>query len=125
MPISLKLSSRTLLDCDSEVIALGVTESPFDKQKALGVLDEALGKKLLSHAARMKFTGGGGQILDVPTFGQLPAGRVVLVGLGKPRRGGTDLATLRSLAATAARQALTATSLGLFLPDKVAGAEPL
>jgi leucyl aminopeptidase len=124
MPISLKLSSRTLLECDSEVIALGVTESPFDKQKALGVLDEALGKKLLPHAARMKFTGGGGQILDVPTFGQLPAGRVVLVGLGKPRRG-TDLATLRSLAATAARQALTATSLGLFLPDKVAGAESL
>ena len=124
MPLSLKLSSRTLLECDSEVIALGVTESPFDKQKALVQLDEALSKKLLAHAARMKFTGGNGQILDVATLGQLPSSRVVLVGLGKARRG-LDAAALRSFAATAARQALSANSLGVFLPDKTAGAETL
>jgi leucyl aminopeptidase len=124
MPLSLKLSSRTLLECDSEVIALGVMESPFDKQKALVQLDEALSKKLLPHAGRAKFTGGVGQVLDVPTLGQLPAGRVVLVGLGKAKRG-NDLATLRTLAATAARQAISAASLGLFPPDKTSGAEAL
>jgi leucyl aminopeptidase len=124
MPLSLKLSSRTLLESDSEVIALGVTESPFDKQRALVQLDEALSKKLLAHAARMKFTGGIGQILDVPTFGQLPSARVVLVGLGKVKRG-LDAAALRSLAATAARQAISAATLGLFLPEKTAGVEAL
>jgi leucyl aminopeptidase len=124
MPISLKLSSSTLRDSDSEVIALGVTESPFDKQKALVVLDEALAKKLLVHAARVKFTGGSGQILDVPTLGQLPASRVVLVGLGKVRRG-LGVADLRAYAATAARQAISAGSLRLFLPEKTAGAESL
>jgi leucyl aminopeptidase len=124
MPLSLKLSSSTLLDSASEVIALGVTESPFDKQKGLRELDEALSKKLLAHAARVKFTGGNGQILDVPTLGQLPSSRVVLVGLGKVRRG-LGLADLRAYAATAARQAITASSLSLFLPDKAAGAESL
>jgi leucyl aminopeptidase len=124
MPLSLKLSSKTLLDSDSEVIALGVTESPLDKQKALVQLDEALSKKLVAHAVRTKFTGGNGQILDVPTLGQLPSARVVLVGLGKVRRG-LDAAALRAFAATAARQAISATSLGLFLPEKVAGAESL
>jgi leucyl aminopeptidase len=124
MPLSLKLSSRTLLECDSEVIALGVTEAPFDKQKALVQLDEALSKKLLAHAGRVKFTGGIGQVLDVPTFGQLPAARVVLVGLGKPKRG-SEPATLRALAATAARQAISASSLGLFPPDKTSGPEAL
>jgi leucyl aminopeptidase len=124
MPLSLKLSSRTLLDSDSEVIALGVTETPFDKQKALVQLDEALSKKLLTHAARVKFTGGNGQILDVPTLGQLPSSRVVLIGLGKARRG-LDAAGFRSFSATAARQAISASSLGLFLPEKAAGVETL
>src|SRR5688572_5729030 len=99
MPLSLKLSSSTLLDSTSEVIALGVTESPFDKQKALVQLDEALSKKLLAHAAKAKFTGGSGQILDVATLGQLPSSRVVLVGLGKARRG-LAAADLRAYAAT-------------------------
>src|SRR5688572_17245336 len=124
MPLSLKLSSRTLLESDSEVIALGVTESPFDKQKALVQLDEALDNKLLAHAARVKFTGGNGQILDVPTFGRLPSSRVVLVGMGKPRRG-LDAAALRTLAANAARQAMNASSLGLQLPEKATGPEAL
>jgi len=125
MPLSLEITSRTLLDCDSEVVALGVTESPLDKQKALVQLDEALDKKLLPHAARMKFTGGSGQILEIVTLGKLPSSRVVLVGLGKVRGRGLDAAGLRAFAATAARQALSAASLGLSLPEKAAGPEAL
>jgi leucyl aminopeptidase len=124
MPLSLKLSTRTLLECDSEVVALGVTESPFDKQKALVQLDAALKNTLLLHASRVKFTGGNGQILDAPTFGQLPSARVVLVGLGKPKRG-LETAGLRAFAATAARQAISAGTLGLFLPEKTGGPEAL
>jgi leucyl aminopeptidase len=124
MPLTLKLSSATLLDSKSEVIALGVTESPFDKQKGLVALDEALQKKLLGHALRTKFTGGIGQILDLPTLGQLPSTRVVLIGMGKTKRA-SDVASLRALAATASRQAISAASLSLALPDKVAGVTPL
>ena len=124
MPVTLKLSSSALLDSKSEVVALGVSESPLDKQKALVALDEALSKKLLMHAARTKFTGAAGQVMDVPTLGQLPSQRVVLIGMGKGKRG-ADAAALRSLAATAARQAISAASLSLALPDKTAGAPAL
>jgi leucyl aminopeptidase len=121
MPLALKLSSSSLLDSASEVIALGVPESPLDKQKALLSLDAALQNKLLAHAARVKFTGAIGQVLDVATLGQLPATRVVLIGMGKARRG-LDAPALRALAASAARQAISATSLSLMLPEKAAGA---
>ena len=125
MPLSLEITSRTLLDCDSEVVALGVTEAPLDKQKALVQLDEALGKQLLPHAARVKFTGGSGQLLEVLTLGKLPSTRVLLVGLGKVRGRGLDAAGLRVFAATAARQAISAASLGLVLPDKAASFLPI
>ena len=124
MPLTLKLSSSSLLDSATEVIALGVTESALDKQKALVALDEALQKKLLGHAARTKFTGASGQVLDVPTLGQLPAARIVLIGMGKVRRA-SDAPALRTLAASAARQAINAASLSLLLPEKVAGAPAL
>jgi leucyl aminopeptidase len=121
MPLTLKLSSASVLDSSAEVIAVAVTESPLDKQKGLVALDEALQKKLFTHAARAKFTGGSGQVLDVPSFGLLPAARVVLVGMGKLKRG-PDAPALRAFAATAARQAVSASSLALALPEKTAGA---
>jgi leucyl aminopeptidase len=121
MPLTLKLSSGSVLESSAEVIAVAVTESPLDKQKGLVALDEALQKKLFAHATRAKFTGGSGQILDVPSFGLLPTSRVVLVGMGKLKRG-ADAAALRAFAATAARQAISAASLALALPEKTAGA---
>lgn len=124
MPVNLKLTSSSLLDSSAEVIALGVTESPLEKQKGLQALDEALQKKLLAHAARVKFTGASGQVLDVPTLGLLASGRVVLIGMGKVRRG-IGPASLRAFAAGAARQAASAASLCLQLPEKVAGVVPL
>jgi leucyl aminopeptidase len=124
MPLVLKLSSSSLLESASEVIAVGVTESALNKQKVLVALDEALQKKLLGHAARTKFTGASGQIMDLPTLGQLPAARVVLIGMGKVKRA-SDGPALRTLAACAARQAISAASLTLLLPEKVSGAPAL
>ena len=121
MPLTLKLSATSVLDSSAEVIALGVTESPLDKQKALVALDAALKNKLLAHAAKSKFTGGNGQILDVPTLGLVAAGRVVLIGMGKSKRG-PDAPSLRAFAAAAARQAISAASLAIQLPEKAAGA---
>lgn len=124
MPLTIKLSSTSVLDSPAEVIAIGVTEAALDKQKALVALDEALHEQLFVHAARAKFTGASGQVLDLPSWGHVAASRVVLVGMGKIKRG-VDAATLRALAATAARQAISAASLALALPDKVAGPEAL
>jgi len=120
MPLTLKLSTSTLLETSAEVIALGVAELPLEKQKALVALDAALQHKLFPHIARAKFTGGPGQILDVPTWGYLPAGRVALIGMGKPKKG-VDAPALRALAATASRQAISCASLALVLPDKTSG----
>jgi leucyl aminopeptidase len=124
MPLSLKLSAASWLDSSAEVIALGVSESPLEKQKGLVELNEALSQGLFAHAARAKFTGGAGQLLDLPALGQLKASRVVLVGMGKLGRS-VDAATLRTLAANAARQAQNAASLALLLPEKATGADAL
>jgi leucyl aminopeptidase len=123
MPLTLKLSSSSLLDSSAEVIAIGVTESALEKQKALVALDAALKAQLLPHAARAKFTGATGQLLDMPTLGQLPAARLVLIGMGKSKR--IDAPALRALGALAARQAISAASLCLLLPEKAVGPELL
>jgi leucyl aminopeptidase len=116
MPLTIKISSTPLAESTAEVIALGVTESPFDKQKALVALDVALKNALLPHAEHLKFKGAIGQVVDVPTLGHLPSKRVVLVGLGKRRT--LAPADLRVLAATAGRAANGVASLSLLLPDK-------
>jgi leucyl aminopeptidase len=124
MPLTLKLSSSSVLDSSAEVIAVGVTEGALEKQKALIALDEALHEQLFVHATRAKFTGASGQVLDIPSWGHVAAARVVLVGMGKVRRG-VDGAALRALAATATRQAISAASLALALPEKASGPEAL
>lgn len=124
MPLTVKLSSSAVLDSSAEVIAVGVTEAALEKQKALVALDTALHEQLFVHAGRAKFTGASGQVLDIPTWGHLPAARLLLIGMGKIK-GSIGAAALRTLAATASRQALSAASLALALPEKVSGPEQL
>ncbi|MEY2930458.1 MAG: hypothetical protein RL033_1207 [Pseudomonadota bacterium] len=124
MPLTVKLSSSSVLDSSAEVIAVGVTEAALEKQKALVALNEALHEQLFVHATRAKFTGAIGQLLDIPTWGHLPAARLVLIGMGKVKGAG-DAAALRTLAAAASRQALSAASLALALPEKAAGPDLL
>jgi leucyl aminopeptidase len=116
MPLTIKISSTPLLESSADVIALGVAESPFDKQKLLMALDSALQQSLLPHAEHIKFKGSVGQILDIPTLGRLPSKRVVLIGLGKRRA--LAPGDLRVLAASAARAANGVESLSLALPEK-------
>lgn len=122
MPLSFKISSTPLVESRAEVVALGVTESPLDKQKSLVALDAALGRALLPHAEHAKFKGAAGQVLEVPSLGLLGAKRVALIGLGKRRTIGPGEA--RVLAATAARVASSSGTLGLQLPER-ANAETL
>jgi len=124
MPLTIKLSSSSVLESSAEVIAVGVTEAALEKQKALVALDAALHEQLFVHAARAKFTGASGQVLDIPSWGHVAAARILLIGMGKIKRG-VDPAALRTLAATAARQAISAASLALALPEKTSGPEAL
>src|SRR5688572_2036342 len=124
MPLTVKLSSSSVLDSSAEVIAVGVTEAALEKQKALVALNAALHEQLFVHIGRAKFTGASGQVLDIPTWGHLPAARLVLIGMGKIR-GSVDAVALRALAAAASRQALSAASLALALPEKAVGPDQL
>src|SRR6185295_9424141 len=87
MPLTLKLSSSSVLDSPAEVIAVGVTEGALEKQKALIALDEALHEQLFVHATRAKFTGASGQVLDIPSWGHVAAAHILLIGMGKIKRG--------------------------------------
>lgn len=123
MPLPVKLSAISLLDSEAEVIALGVMEAPFEKQKGLAALNKALGESLFDFAHSSRFKGKTGQVLDVPTLGQIGAQRLLLIGLGAGRK--PSDAALRVLAATAARRCRPCETLSLSLPEKVAGAESL
>lgn len=120
MSVAVSLKASPVLESPCDVLAIGVLESSFEKQKGLAAVHAALSGQLFEHAERAKFEGKSGQVLDVPTLGQIGAQRVVLVGLGKARK--PDEPALRSLAAIAARHSLGAASLALQLPERVSGA---
>lgn len=116
MSLTVKLTVSSFLDTTAEVLAVGVQEGPFEKQKALVELNTALGGALLTHARKSRFKGKGGQVLDVPTLGQIGAQRVLLIGTGSGKK--VTEAGLRVLAARACRRSRTSESLSLALPDK-------
>lgn len=118
MALTIQLSGGDAAQAKVDVLAVGVTDDPLDKQKAFASLDETLGGQLATLAARADFRGRSDTVLDVATLGRLPADRVVLVGLGA--RKAYDDAAARSFAATAARCAASgkARSLALALPEK-------
>ncbi len=121
MALTIQLSGGDPTEANADVLALGVTEEPFEKQKALSALDAALGGQLSALATRSDFRGRAETVLDVATLGRLPAARVVLIGIG-PRRT-LDDASARALAAVAARCAngARARTLALALPEKLSG----
>lgn len=101
MIISSLNASITEIECDAAVVNLfqGVS-SPGG---AAGAVDRAL-DGLLSRLIREEgFEGKPGQTLLVHTHGRLPAGRVVLTGLGEAGR--LDLETVRRASSAALRRA--------------------
>ena len=77
--------------------------APWGTDPTLTALDAELGGALAAQAAREEFTGKANSALVLNTLGRSSARTVVLVGLGDARR--LSAATLRSLAARAARVA--------------------
>ncbi|HLS89014.1 MAG TPA: leucyl aminopeptidase [Sphingobacteriaceae bacterium] len=91
----------TEVQCDALVVNLfkGVTEPGG----ATGAVDQALDGAISEAIARGEFTGKLYETLVLPTFGRLPARRVIVVGLG-PREG-FNAHRARNVAAAAARRA--------------------
>lgn len=115
MALRIRLDAEPFLEASADVLAVLVTEGAFEKQAALGALDKALGGALLSHVEAVRFRGKPDEVLDVPTLGQLPARRAIVVGVG-PKRG-VRPARVRSAAAAAARAALNEKTLVLVASD--------
>ncbi len=120
MTLTIKTATSPFLESNAEVVAVGVSDSPFAKQKQLAALGTALGPALLAFIEEKKFKGKKDQVLELPMLGQLPCSRLLLVGLGGGRK--VELPALRSFAALAARRAASNDTLALVLPERTAGA---
>jgi len=119
--MQIQLSSKDVTAAEADVLALFVIEGGLDRQKAVLALNDSLDGALLASASSAEFTGKADQLLELCTLGQLPAKRLVLIGVG-PKRG-FDEAAVRNYAATAARAANSANarSLALAVPEKIPG----
>lgn len=119
MALDIQFSSTDAALLAADVLVVGLLRGGIEKDRVFQSLDQALGGALSAQVAAAEFTGAKDQILDLPTLGRVQARRLVLLGAGERRE--LDAARVAVIAATAARLAAGAQSLGLALPDKVAG----
>jgi leucyl aminopeptidase len=118
--MKIALVSTDCAKSTSEVIAVPVTtEDVKDKKErsaALSSLDAALDGLVLRVAAEEKFEGKAEQTLSIHTHGDIPARRIVLIGLGPKAK--LDPESVRQGAGRAARsaQAFRAKTIAFALP---------
>lgn len=101
MALSITLNSKDPLAIPADALVICVPQGKLEAQPILRAANGALHGSLLSHVARAEFQGKPEQILDLPTFGRLKAGRLVLVGAGPADT--LDRAYLRGAVASAMR----------------------
>ncbi len=119
MPIKFSLSSAAPLGATADVLVFGVPEGTSLKDGVFAELAAELGPTMASALKREEFTGKKDQSLDLAAHGAIKAGRVLLLGMGKPNSlADTDV---RLLAVKAARFANSnkAGSLALVLPGSI------
>ncbi len=117
--MDIRLRSTPPEDAAADVLALPCFEEDLRARRpdgSIGALDRKLGGRLLAAAKEERFAGGAESSLAFPTWGGLAAGRLLLLGLGKRERFGTE--ALRHAAARAVRAAsrVSAQRLALALP---------
>lgn len=119
MKIVLSSTGAAQTPCDVLAIPVFAEERNEKKERspALAAADAALGGLLGRAAAEEKFEGKADQALSVHTHGDLPARRVLLVGLGPRAR--YDAEALRKAAGRAVRsaQAHRSRSVAIALPE--------
>jgi leucyl aminopeptidase len=118
MPLNIELTTGKISEARVDVIAAYATQGQLDKQPQLVALDAALDGALLEHAKHADFQGKNEQMLELATLGNLPARRLLLVGIGQKRE--LTQARVRNYAASAARAASSSNSatLALVAPDE-------
>lgn len=121
MPLKIQQTASTAIETSADIAAIAVYAGATIKAEPLAALDRALDGGLGKLLERADFSGKKDQMVEFPTFGKLPAARVIILGLGDAEKV-TD-ADLRAYAAKAARAANDgkAKSLALGVPDGVAG----
>jgi leucyl aminopeptidase len=101
MELIVQQGDLTQAACD--VLVVNLFEGVTHPGGATGAVDRALGGWITDLIAQEQFKGKLNATLDVPTFGKLPAKRVVVVGLGKAEAFGEE--QIRQAAATAVKRA--------------------
>ena len=104
------------MDARADVLVLGRYADPTRPAPEMVALDKKLDGLLSTVLATEKFEGKAGQVAHFYTGGRIPAGRVMVVGLG-PKKSG-DAESVRRAASTGARRArdLGAQSVAVFMP---------
>jgi leucyl aminopeptidase len=115
MAIRIELSTADAATADVGIVAVGVFEGAFDKQKHFAAIDQALGGALGTQLKTVEFGAALCQVIDMPTLGKLPARRVLVVGLGAKRD--LDAGKLRHAIASVTRVAGSVPKLALSLPE--------
>lgn len=119
MPLKIQQTASSPIETTADVAAIAVYAGATIKTEPLAAIDRALDGGLGKLLERADFTGKKDQVLEFPTFGKLPAARVLLFGLGDAEK--VTNADLRVYAAKAARAANDgkAKSLVLGVPAQV------
>jgi leucyl aminopeptidase len=120
MAIRVEISAAEATRDEVETLVLPVFAGGVERQKHFTKLDAALQNTLSAELSATDFKAAPNQILDIPTFGKIPAARVVVVGLGL-KKGFTN-AGLRHALAAAVRASSNATRVGIVLPEGIDGA---
>jgi len=120
MAVKILLAAQSPLTSSADVLVLALPPGASTKQEPLASIDKALSLGLSKLMAREEFSGKKDQQLEMPGFGELRFGKVVLLGTGP--RGQLANADYRLLAAKASRAAngAKAKSLVLGFSDAVA-----
>jgi leucyl aminopeptidase len=114
--MNLALETRGPMDARADVLVLGRYADPTRPTPEMVALDKKLDGLLSTVLGTEKFEGKAGQVAHFYTGGRIPAGRVMVVGLG-PKKSG-DAESVRRAASTGARRArdLGAQSVAVFMP---------
>jgi leucyl aminopeptidase len=114
--MKVSLESRRPADARADVLVVGRHTDSGRPDAELAEVDQRMGGLVGRALAAEKFEGKPGQISYLFTNGKLPAGRVMVVGLGG--RASAEAETVRRAAAGAARRArdLGASTVAMYLP---------
>jgi len=104
MEIKSRQGSLTDIECD--VLIVNLFEGVKNPGGATGAVDKALGNIISEYViGKDSFKGKLGDTYVIPTYGKIPASKVLLIGLGKAEE--FNLNTIREVAAKAIKKAIS------------------